>query len=133
MNTTVDENINEPEPLEQVAEVAEDDKEEAREIERLQNVEYDYVEEELCPCIFIEYCEGVPLNNHPEVIREQEAEFHDEMLARKDELLQHQKPKKSSEIDEEDEMDEEMEEDEEDMDEGIDVESDEEMDEPDNA
>lgn len=69
--------------------VAEEQSEEALEAERLQTVEYDYVEEELCPCIFIQYCEGVPLNADPDSIREQEADFHTEMLARKDELLAH--------------------------------------------
>lgn len=108
--------------------------EEAEEIDRLQNVEYDYVEEELCPCIFIEYCEGVPLNPHPEAIREQEALFHEEMMARKDELLSNISSRpSSSETEEEDEDDEEvdaggieieeeMDEDEEDSDEGIDME-----------
>ena len=60
---------------------------ETLESEQLEAVERDYIEEELCPCIFIPACAGVPLNSNPELVHEQEAQFHAEMLAKKGALL----------------------------------------------
>ena len=60
---------------------------ETLETDQLEAVERDYIGEELCPCIFIPACAGVPLNPNPELVHEQEAQFHTEMLAKKETLL----------------------------------------------
>lgn len=60
---------------------------ETLETDQLEAVERDYIGEELCPCIFIPACAGVPLNSNPELVHEQEAQFHTEMLAKKETLL----------------------------------------------